>query len=245
LIKEYGGNPKFKKFDLYYSLNRLLMRKRLTSGVNLKKKSLILDVGCGQGIEAEFAAAHFKNADMIAGIDICPHKEKWQSMAKRQTRLHFITASALNLPFRKDLFEFVFAKDVLHHIPRGRLFALREIFKVVKPSGILRIIEANRYHIVPLLIYKSDNSHDHLTLNQLTQIKEKLDFKTLEGLELLPSFSSFKKDVVWNVFCFLLSLLTIRPKGKKTLELFVSVREKLMPKSLMYYVLTKKKFERL
>jgi SAM-dependent methyltransferase len=241
MSEEYGGNPKFRQFGIYYSINRYLMCRGTFKSVNFEKLCSILDVGCGQAPEFSFVGANNKALDWLVGIDISPHKEKWKTIAKENNCAHFIIASAHNLPFRSGIFDFIFIKDVLHHIPSCRNKAIMESYKTIKHAGTLRIIEANRYHIVPLLVFKKDNVHDHLTLDNMKKMQKNFSFDKLNGFEVLPSFSSFNQDFLWNSFVFLLSFLTLLPNGQRILFLFVSFKEKLMKKHLAYYCLSKTK----
>jgi SAM-dependent methyltransferase len=219
----------------------MLMRKGVFRGILFEDIGSILDIGCGEASELSFIAKNHKKPDLIVGVDICPHRQKWQIYSKRQNNVNFIVASATNLPLKPDLFDFVFLKDVLHHISKNRMNVIREAYLVVRNLGILRVVEANRYHVNPILVFKRDNSHDHLTLKQIHSLQKHLRFDELYGFELLPSSSNLKKDILWNCFVHVFWLLTSWSIGIKSLLLYTRLKEKLLPSSLTYYVLNRKK----
>lgn len=169
-------------------------------------------------------------------------KEKWLSVTKKFLNVTFIVASARNLPFRPGVFSAVLLKDVLHHIPKEySTLVIAEAFKAVKCSGILRIVEANRYHINPLIVYKKDNSHDHFTLSQLKLLQKTQHFDDFFGFELPPAFSTSKKHFLWNFFVAFFWLSSNIKIGQRSLFLFINVKERLVKSSLSYYVITKNK----
>ena len=82
----------------------------------------VLDVGCGIG----FVSQLYPNFD-ITGIDIS------QEMLDRNPH-HWLRASAENIPFPDNHFDFIICRSLLHHLEvpqRGLL----EMHRVLKPNG--------------------------------------------------------------------------------------------------------------
>jgi SAM-dependent methyltransferase len=102
----------------------------------------VLDVGCGQGIDAiEYARA---GAD-LTGIDLTPRHVE---LARRNLEALGLEADIVEgdgeqLPFADETFDRVSSNGVLHHTPDIDA-ALREIHRVLKPGGEARIILYNR-----------------------------------------------------------------------------------------------------
>lgn len=99
---------------------------------NIKKDFRVLDLGCGNGL---MAGEVLKRGGRYFGVDI---SAKLIAIArKKNKRAKFIVADALNLPFKKNQFDFIFSFAVLHHIPSDELRKkfLKEIFRVLKPGG--------------------------------------------------------------------------------------------------------------
>lgn len=116
----------------------------------------ILDVGCGTGRTAIKIAKILENGGHLTGIDI------YERMAitgnsldtvQRNARIEgleekttFQYGSATEIPFDDGTFDIVNVSSVLHeiHEPNGQEKALKEIYRVLKPSGYVYISEWNR-----------------------------------------------------------------------------------------------------
>jgi len=95
----------------------------------------ILDLGCGKG---RFAA-HVQNSGAeVVGFDISPRMLAGASGLKR------IRGSARRLPFGDGAFDAVMAIEVLEHLSaRGIDEALAEVSRVLRPGGVLVIVDKN------------------------------------------------------------------------------------------------------
>jgi len=122
----------------------------------------ILDVGCGGGGTLRFFHTVFQEAELIIGVDILKitPPEKIGGLP-----LEFILADAHLLPFQDSIFDFVFLKDLLHHVDEP-IKVLREIKRVCRTK--LVIVEINRQNPVAILAERIHTSERrHFTLNQL------------------------------------------------------------------------------
>ncbi len=101
----------------------------------------VLDLGCGNG--RFFEILKIKNVNYI-GID---KSEKLISKAKeRYPEADFKVGDGLDIPCPNNEFDYVFSIAVLHHIPSEnmRIDFLREIKRVLKPEGKVRITVWNK-----------------------------------------------------------------------------------------------------
>ncbi len=106
----------------------------------------VLEVGCGIGKDARYLCEN--------GIDYCGLDYSFRSVRMAQDHLAFaglsprlLNADAGTLPFRDGSFDLAFSIGVLHHIadtPAG----CRELLRVLRPGGTLRVMFYNRrsYH---------------------------------------------------------------------------------------------------
>jgi SAM-dependent methyltransferase len=102
----------------------------------------VLDVGSGQGIDViRFARAGAR----VTGIDLTPrHVELARAhLAALELDGTVVEADATALPFPDGSFDAVSSNGVLHHVPEID-DALREIRRVLRPGGTLRIAVYNR-----------------------------------------------------------------------------------------------------
>jgi ubiquinone/menaquinone biosynthesis C-methylase UbiE len=102
----------------------------------------VLDVGCGQGIDmTRYATAGAR----ITGIDLTPRHAELAGLHLAALGLQgaVMVGDAESMPFDDMSFDRVCSNGVLHHTP-DMPAALREIRRVLVPSGEARVIVYNR-----------------------------------------------------------------------------------------------------
>ncbi len=134
----------------YDFLNRLLSlrqdtfwRTQMVKAAKLKKGSTILDVACGTCDVALETSAHLLGEASIIGLDFSfgmlrLGKKKLEKKEKKNIAL--LNADALNLPFKKKLFDAVFIAFGIRNI-MDRQRAINEFFNVLNPGGRLAVLE--------------------------------------------------------------------------------------------------------
>jgi len=96
---------------------------------SLPKNSLILDAGCGNGINMSFENMQFIGCDISENlIEIC-----------RKKGLNVVLSSVVKMPFQDNFFDAVISIAVLHHIYKldDLVNALKEIIRVVKKGSLI------------------------------------------------------------------------------------------------------------
>lgn len=109
----------------------------------INKGETVLDIGCGAGVDTLIAAMMVGSKGSAVGIDIIPEMLRRATENLRKTALANITfqeASAENLPFAEASFNVVISNGVFNLI-LDKLKALKEVFRVLKPSGRLMIAD--------------------------------------------------------------------------------------------------------
>lgn len=134
---------------------RTKILNRITESLDLKNKN-ILDIGCGNGIEAKTLAL---SATSVTGVDIKFYKE-WNEYWEENLR--FQVADACHLPFSDSSFDIAYEKDVLHHL-RTPSKALKEMGRVTKSGGHIILVEANRYNPISYFHMVLMCGHQHLS----------------------------------------------------------------------------------
>ena len=110
-----------KKFGVSKDcINKAFLKK-------LPKTIKILEIGCNIGNQLNcLKKMGFKN---LSGIDI--QKNCLKKIKKRINNIKVINASAYNLPFKKNSFDFVFTSNVLIHFPPNKINKVfDEIYRV-------------------------------------------------------------------------------------------------------------------
>jgi SAM-dependent methyltransferase len=110
----------------------------------LSPDSSVLEMGCGSGGYALHLAE--KLGCQIVGVDVNePGIRNARELAQSRalgSRARFERCDvSRNLPFDDEMFDAAFSNDVLCHVP-GRLDALVEMYRVLKPSGRMLFSDA-------------------------------------------------------------------------------------------------------
>ena len=102
------------------------MRKLLKD----KHFGVVIDIGCGEGIDKEgnFYSDYFKWDKMMINIDI-----------KKSPMVNMV-ASAENIPLASNSVDFIFSNWMLYFLSKeGRIKAVSEMKRVLKPKGKILI----------------------------------------------------------------------------------------------------------
>lgn len=113
----------------------------ILESLELKQNMKILEVGCGRGYYEKLLFT-YDPSFFLTGVDL---NREYLAKAKRYMsapRVKFLLADASNLPFPDQSFDRVIATEVLEHISDDRR-VLREIYRVLKPSGVAVITVPN------------------------------------------------------------------------------------------------------
>ena len=105
----------------------------------------VLEIGVGAGADFQNWCSHARHS---TGIDLTEKaialtRERLELSSVPRERYALQTADAESLPFEDDSFDLVYSWGVLHHTP-DTTRAFREVFRVLKPGGVVR---AMIYHV--------------------------------------------------------------------------------------------------
>jgi SAM-dependent methyltransferase len=109
----------------------------------LNEGESVLDIGCGAGVDAIFAAKMTGPNGKVAGIDLMP--EMLQRAEENLIRANldnvtFEKASSEKLPFPDKSFDVIISNGVFNLVP-DKPGALSEAFRVLNPGGRLMIAD--------------------------------------------------------------------------------------------------------
>lgn len=153
--------------------------------VNFKKGKKILDVGCGDGVDASIFKNEFKLVTYATDI--------YEDKQIKMHQIQFKKGSIYNIPFKDNEFDYVFTHDVLHHIDEKNqrkdkhIEGLSELRRVCKKAGFIIVVEANRYNplFYPHMVLL--RKHNHFAQSYFKKIigvafkKDNITFKFFEA----------------------------------------------------------------
>lgn len=139
------------------------------------QKKKVLDIGCWTGQLERLMGQQTKE---LVGLE---PNNKAVSVAKKVTpSVSFLVGTAEKLPFKKNSFDTVIFLDVIEHIPaQTELICLKEIYRVLKPKGIL-ILSTNYKHLIGVLFDPSFwvFGHRHYGKDELKNMLTQTGFDT-------------------------------------------------------------------
>ncbi|MEV7786469.1 methyltransferase domain-containing protein [Streptomyces sp. NPDC088106] len=144
----------------------------------------VLDIGCGMGYYGDLLA---ELGAEVYGLD---RQQEFVSSASSKRYRGVIRANVTELPVADSSFDLVYARYLLHHIPRERLFDLiGKIYRALSGGGHLLIESttpdlANRHHdiqIYPKL--KSIIASMYPSIETFTDLLSRAGFRTIEITE--------------------------------------------------------------
>jgi 2-polyprenyl-3-methyl-5-hydroxy-6-metoxy-1,4-benzoquinol methylase len=100
-----------------------------------------LDFGCAEGGYHEQLLS--RGLDAITGVDI-EEPRIAEAKSRHLPNAHYTSFDGSTLPFDDDSFDGVFMNEVIEHVADERR-ALSEIFRVVRPGGVLTLMAPNRW----------------------------------------------------------------------------------------------------
>jgi ubiquinone/menaquinone biosynthesis C-methylase UbiE len=115
---------------------------RILSGVSLTSDSLVLDVGCGTGNNTLL----FQRAVKTRTIGIDFSYGMLLKAKEKQSPIVFTQAPAENLPFRRNIIDFIFMTEVIHHIENVNS-SISEMNRVLKPDCWMCIVTQSHEQI--------------------------------------------------------------------------------------------------
>jgi SAM-dependent methyltransferase len=125
----------------------------LLEGLPLSPSMKVLDFACGNGKNTRRIADQLGLGGSVTGVDV---NLAYLSQAREEARGHtgratvdFVEASFDELPFADETFDFVWCAQSLFSLPSSTP-VLRHVRRVLRPGGVLAILESDTMHQVVL-----------------------------------------------------------------------------------------------
>jgi SAM-dependent methyltransferase len=186
LLDRFGSAARLNYFaESLHAVEKALVAEKVTK---VLKRGTVLNVGCGRhGTERTLFP---KPNYAIYGVDT--NEESLEILGKRRLYEGLIKGSIASLPVPSATVDIVYLRLVLHHLvaPRNLLTdGLRECFRVLKPGGMLVLLEPNSWHPIGALM---NLAH---TLRLDMYIHGTNDDVALSPLKLRRLLSTFASDI--------------------------------------------------
>jgi ubiquinone/menaquinone biosynthesis C-methylase UbiE len=196
--------------------------KQIIKQIDIQKEDIVLDFGCGIGIQTLLIG---KKCKKIIGIDVSKQAINWArffgDICSNKINSDFFCKKLQIAKFKNNFFNVVFSICVLEHILKKNE-TLNEIHRIMKPGGLLVISVDALTPIKSLeLLKKHKEDHDvenYFTEQYLNTILSDIGFRDIHIMPILKSnyainfFSQgikfgFKKriDFLSSYFCILMS----------------------------------------
>lgn len=183
---------------------------------------LLLDLGCGAGENSVYFAKQGANcvaADYSPGMVEVALK----LAAANHVQVKGCTANAMALDFDDNTFDFVYASNLLHHIPEPKI-ALREMHRVLKPGGKVCFWDPLKHN--PII-----NIYRRIATEVRTEDEMPLDINIVNYIK--PLFSDTVYDTFWlaTLWIFLQFYLIekVNPNQERYWKKIISEQERLRP----------------
>jgi ubiquinone/menaquinone biosynthesis C-methylase UbiE/uncharacterized protein YbaR (Trm112 family) len=116
--------------------------KTLTNFKNfLKSKKIILEAGTGVGNTAKLLSSN--SSSTVFAIDASKSIEFAHKKYGKSKNIHFLQADLRNLPFKKQLFDFILSDQVLHHTDNTKT-SFTYLTKFLKKNSFISIYVYNK-----------------------------------------------------------------------------------------------------
>jgi len=111
--------------------------RRLLRDAGLRRGMRVADLGCGVGVVTSVLAGIVGPEGEVFGVDFSGAQiAQARTLMEHAKNVKFIKASAADTGLPRESFDFVYSRFLLIHLPDPEA-ALREMFALLKPNGIL------------------------------------------------------------------------------------------------------------
>lgn len=158
------------KMNMYDTLKRVsVFFDECLRAEDLRGKKL-LDAGCGTGW---FSKKAVERGATVTSMDL---GENLLAEVAKKCNSERVVGSILEMPFEDNTFDYVISSEVIEHVPEPYK-AIREIYRVLKPGGVMVLSTPNKFWKWTLWIANT------------------FKLRPYQGLENWSSYSTLKREV--------------------------------------------------
>lgn len=136
--------------------------EKLIQMTSPKPDNDILDVACGTGIVARRACSIMGNGAQVTGLDINQEmlKTATELSETEDLKIDWQRGEAENLPFKDNRFDNLYCQQAMQFFPDPQK-ALNEMYRVLKPGGVLGLNILRSIDFNPAYIILADTLEKH------------------------------------------------------------------------------------
>jgi ubiquinone/menaquinone biosynthesis C-methylase UbiE len=125
-----------KFYEAFMKVLNLFKVEDIRQSLNLKPRDIILDCGAGSGY---YARNLQKYVTKVYALDA---SHDFEDKVEGNDKITVIRKECPPIPFEDGFFDKIYITDVLHHIESDKQGALlKEFYRILKPKGILGILD--------------------------------------------------------------------------------------------------------
>lgn len=196
----------------YFGRQKVEIIKKEWGGVNKKnEKVCILDLGCGDGINAVHFQKYFAQMEYV-GIDVSCESIR-QAKKLECPNVHFESYDGKKIPYQDGSFDILLLACVLHHVPHEQHEQLLcECRRVLKENGCIYIFEHNPLNPLTRKIVKDCIFDKDAVLVQKGKLKRTLRQAGFSNLKVVYTIFLPRKGI-FNKIIGIEALLKWLPLG--------------------------------
>lgn len=150
--------------EFFARMKALLVARHLES-IGMHAPSGVLDFGCGTGLSTRMLVESLPRGTSVTGIDVSGESIARAHAIGASPGCTFLQYAGETLPFEDATFDVGFAACVFHHVDRSDHVALlRELRRVLRPSGVFFLFEHNPLNPLTVKAVKACPFDDGVTL---------------------------------------------------------------------------------
>ena len=208
-LRLYGDptNTAFHEGAMEDALQRFRAQTAIETFSPLGKDKRFLDVGCGEGTVVQ--ALKNTGFSEVLGLDLSVNRLKDNKL--KHPDLYHVAGLVQQLPFASEIFSGVSAFEVYEHVPSedGPLM-LNEIYRVLKPGGLLVLSTLNRKSLARRIFPDTSTVEAHFNEVGYDQLQENISqagfrIQEVRGVGLVPLMWKLQRFVPnpriqdWNI----------------------------------------------
>jgi ubiquinone/menaquinone biosynthesis C-methylase UbiE len=180
-------------------------KRKVLKSVHLEDGFVVADIGCGTGVFLEIAKKKYPKVQFI-GID--PDKKVLlrakERLDRAQLSVELKEAFAESLPISSESVDVCFSTLAFHHMPNEtKLKAMQEIYRILKPNGIIVIADFGKTKSVLFKMLHLFEKLEHLEGNLQGFIEKQIIETGFYGLNTMdthfPSIKIIKPQKIYDI----------------------------------------------